>query len=276
MLFHMQSKKHFIFIAFLMILVMLFSDSAFAAKKKDKKSDRKSDKPAKESTVNEKTPWTHTTNFKTKDDEQEVRIKATYYSNEYVENLVQSEAEKNLWTQDEMENYKYTLLKNLNLSETIPIHLSITVYGLPVYAQPFDKHIHMVVGKNRYEPVDYDRRFNFRMIGDRDGLVHFPRYDPKTGKEILSGAKDLRIVLDSSISTAISSRGGDVIWIWDLSRDRGGVLNSGKAATRLEIDRLLKRLDKLKTDRDELQKQLDIIDNEYNQVSSRIEELQAQ
>ena len=132
----------------------------------------------------------------------------------------------------------------------------------------------MIVGKNKYEPVDFERRFNFKIIGDREGMVHFPRYDPKTGKEILQGARDLRISLDSSISHAIASRGRDVLWIWDLSKDRGGVLKSGKAASRLEIDRLLKRMDKLRTDRDGLQRQLDALNKEYNEVSSRIDELQ--
>lgn len=269
----MQSKKFFAFSALLVLIVFVLSASSFAAEKK-KKSSQKSDS---NSATTQVTAWTHTTDVKTKDGDQEVKIKITYYSNEYVETLVNAEAEKNLWTQDEMENYKYTLLKNLNLAETIPIHVAFTVYGIPMYAQPFDKHIHMRIGKNKYEPVDYDRRFNFRIIGDRDGLVHFPRYDPKTGKDLLEGARDLRISIDGAISHALSSRGGDVTFVWDLSKDRGGSsITKGKAATRLEIDRLLKRLDKLRTDRNELQKQLDALNNEYNQVSSRIDELQAE
>ncbi len=267
----MQLKKHFALAILSVFIIISLSACVFAAEKKNKSSKKTdSETPAV-------TAWTHTTDIKTKDGDQQVKIKITYYSNEYVEALVNAEAEKNLWTQDEMENYKYTLLKNLNLAETIPVHIAFTVYGMPMYAQPFDKHIHMMVGKNKYEPVDYDRRFNFRIIGDRDGLVYFPRYDPKTGKEILQGARDLRIVLDGAISYAMSSRGGDVIWVWDLSKDRGGAsITKGKAANRLEIDRLLKRLDKLGTDRANLQKQIDEINNEYNQVSSRIDELQAQ
>ncbi len=265
----MRSRVKFAAV-FMLVIMIIASTGAFAAQKKSK--------PKKEnSTSKQVSPWTHTNDLRTKDGDQEVMIRATYYSNEYVEQLVNSEAEKNLWTQDEMENYKYTLLKNLNLAETIPIHISFTVYGMPIYAQPFDKHIHMVVGKNRYDPVDYDKRFNFKIIGDRDGMVHFPRYDPKTGKEILAGARDLRVVLDSSISYAMSSKGGDILWVWDLNRDRGGSsVTTGKAATRLEIDRLLKRLDKLRTDRDDLQKQIDAINSEYNQVSTRIDELQSQ
>ena len=57
--------------------------------------------------------WTRTNSFSEKTDLQTVAIKVTYYSAEYVEALVRSEAEKNLWTKDEMENYKYTLLKSL-------------------------------------------------------------------------------------------------------------------------------------------------------------------
>lgn len=216
--------------------------------------------------------WSHENNLKARDGTQEVIVRATYYSNEYIENLVNSEAEKNLWTQDEMENYKYTLLKNLNLSETIPVHVDFKVYGVPVYAQPFDKHIYMMIGKNKYVPSDYDRRFNFKMVGNRDGMVFFPRYDPKTGKNILEGAKDLRVVLDGSIT---QSGKGDVLWIWDLAKDRGKI-SSGKAASRLEVDRLLKRMDKLRSERAEIQKQLDAIDKEYGEVNSRIDEIQSE
>ena len=218
--------------------------------------------------------WTHETTATDRDHEQTVKLRATYYSNEYIEALVASEAEKNLWTADEMENYKYTLLKNLNLAESIPFHIYMEVTGIPVYAGPFDKHIHMRVGKKVYEPIDYDKRFNFRIQGQRDGMVFFPRYDPRTGKEILAGAKDVRVIFDNSVTHAFSGR-SDVLWVWDLTRDRGKV-GGGKAANRLEVDRLLKRSDKLKADREALQKQIDALTKEYNDVNSRIDELQAQ
>ena len=143
-----------------------------------------------------------------------------------------------------------------------------------MYPAPFDKHIKMRVGKDLYSPIDFDKRFNFKILGGRDGLIFFPRYDPKTGKEILKDAKDVRVTLDSSISHALSSV-GDRTWVWDLTRDRG-TFASGTAATKLEIDRLTKRSDKLKEERDELQKKLDELNKEYNDINSRIDELQAQ
>ena len=218
--------------------------------------------------------WSHETNVSDKDGDQSVRIKATYYSNEYVEALIASEAEKNLWTADEAENYKYTLLKNLNLGEAIPFHIDIYVRGLPMYAGPFDKHITMMVGRKKYTPIDYDKRFNFRIQGPRDGLVFFPRYDPKTGKEILEGARDVRLIFDSSISIAMSSR-GDITWVWDLNKDRAKI-GGGKAANRLEIDRLLKRNQKLNADREALRKQLEALDKEAEEVNTRIDELQSE
>ncbi|MGB4301516.1 MAG: hypothetical protein WBJ35_06675, partial [Acetomicrobium sp.] len=39
----------------------------------------------------------------------ELTITVTYYSAEYIEALVQKEAELNLWTESEMEDYKYEL-----------------------------------------------------------------------------------------------------------------------------------------------------------------------
>ena len=218
--------------------------------------------------------WSRENNVVDKEGDQEVRIKATYYSNEYIEALVAAEAEKNLWTADEMENYKYTLLKNLNLGECIAFHIDMYVRGIPVYANPFDKHITMMIGKNKYQPVDYDKRFNFKIQGPRDGMVYFPRYDPKTGKDILEGARDVRVIFDSSISLAMSPR-GDITWVWDLTKDRAKI-GGGKAANRLEVDRLLKRNQKLNSDREALRKQLEALDKEAEEVNSRIDELQSE
>ena len=217
--------------------------------------------------------WSHETSAQNREGDQSIRIRATYYSNEYVEALVASEAEKNLWTSDEMENYKYTLLKNLNLNETIPFHIDMQVRGVPMYAQPFDKHITMMVGGKKYSPVDYDKRFNFKILGSRDGMVYFPRYDDKTGKEILAGAKDVRVIFDSSISHALDGR-SDVIWVWDLTKDRGKIAG-GRAADRLEADRLIKRSGKIDEERAALQKKLDELNKEYKEVNSRIDELQS-
>lgn len=217
--------------------------------------------------------WSH--EIKTGDDGsgQSLNLKITYYSNEYVNALITSEAEKNLWTADEMENYKYTLLKNLNLAECIPFHVDMYVRGIPMYPNPFDKHITLRVGKKTYSPIDYDKRLNFKILGPRDGMVFFPRYDPKTGKDVLEGAKDLRIIFDSSVSYALMGK-GDILWVWDLAKDRGKIAG-GKAADRLETDRLIKRSDKIKADREALQKQLDELNKEYNEVNSRIDELQS-
>ena len=265
--------------ALIIIISLLFSlnltTSEAATKNRKKKSKASSDvtvqtEETKKSNETDNTAkrldrilaeWSHEDEFNSPN-EQSLHVKVTYYSNEYVEALVQSEAEKNLWTNSEMENYKYTLLKNLNLAESIPFHLSMYVRGTPMYPAPFDKHIKMRVGKNVYEPIDFDRRFNFKILGGRDGIIYFPRYDPKTGKEILDGARDVRITLDSAISHALTSR-GDVTWVWDLTRDRGKI-SGGTAANRLEVDRLIKRSDKLKEERDALQRQIDAINKEFD------------
>ena len=251
----MPAKK---FTASLMILLFTAFSPAFAASNDDAVLKA----------------WTHETKAQSKEGDQEITLKATYFSNEYVNALINYEAEKNLWTADEMENYKYTLLKNINLSECIPFHIDMYVIGVPMYAQPFDRHITMMVGGKKYTPVDYDKRFNFKILGPRDGMVYFPRYDDKTGKEILAGAKDVRLIFDSSISHALAGK-KDVLWVWDLSKDRGKIAG-GRAADRLEADRLIRRSDKLKSEREELQKKLDELNKEYKDINSRIDELQSE
>jgi hypothetical protein len=206
---------------------------------------------------------------------QTVELKVTYYSAEYIEALVRAEAEKNLWTQDEEERYRYNLLKVLNLDERIAFHVAFNATGTPVYLQPFDKHLRLYAGKRTLEPVDYDKRFNFKLQGRRDGMIWFPRYDEKTGKNLLEGVKDLRLSISGSISQA-TMRAGNILFVWDITKDDPSILNTGTAAARLEMDRLIKRLEKLNTDRAGLQKQLNALDEELSTIDTRVDELQRQ
>ena len=105
-------------------------------------------------------------------------------------------------------------------------------------------------------------------------MIYFPRYDEKTGKPILEGAKDVRLLVVSTPFFALSENRGDITWVWDLSKDRGSI-TGGRAADRLEIDRLQKRTDKLNEERRKLQEQIDAINKETKEVNSRIDELQS-
>ena len=68
-------------------------------------------------------------------------ITAVYCSAQYVEALIQSEADKNLWTADETDRYRYQLLSTLNLQEQVAIHLSFDNRGSALRMAPFDKQI---------------------------------------------------------------------------------------------------------------------------------------
>ncbi|MDR1732646.1 MAG: hypothetical protein LBR61_11195 [Synergistaceae bacterium] len=219
--------------------------------------------------------WTRSLEFTDSSGGQVVRIKVTYYAAEYIEALIRSEAEKNLWTRDEEERYRYNLLKTLDLEEKIAFHVDFDVLGTAVYLQPFDRQLKLYAGKRTLTPVDYDKRFNFKLQGQRDGMIWFPRFDGKTGKNLLDGVKDLRLTINGSISQA-TTRAGDVRFVWDIRGDDPSSLNKGLAASRLEMDRLIKRTEKLRTDRAKLQEQLDAIDKELREVDNRIDTLQTQ
>jgi hypothetical protein len=219
--------------------------------------------------------WTRRGDYTEGNGTQTLTIKVTYYSAEYIEALVRTEAEKNLWTQDEEERYRYSLLKTLNLSECIAFHVDFNTTGTPVFLMPFDRHLKLYAGKRVLEPVDYDKRFNFKLQGQRDGMIWFPRYDAKTGKSLLEGVKDLRLLISGSISQA-TTRAGDVRFVWDITGDDPSVLNTGKAASRLEVDRLIKRVEKLTAERTTLRTQLDVVEKELDEIDRRVDELQRQ
>lgn len=218
--------------------------------------------------------WEKEQTFGEQDGSSVLEIKVTYYSAEYVEAVVQKEAEKNLWTDDEMQNYKYNMLKALKLDEYIPIHIALNNMGSSMHMAPFDSQLTLWAGKKKYEPADYDKRFNFKLIGKRDGLVFFPRFDEKTGKSILDGVRSVRLVFYDGISPA--TMGKTVDFIWDVSNDDPQKLYGGKAASKLELDRLIKRMEILSGKKKDLEAQLAEIQAELDSINARVEELQKQ
>ena len=82
-------------------------------------------------------------------------------------------------------------------------------------------------------------------------------------------------MISGSISQA-TTRSGDLRYVWNITGDDPSILNSGSAAARLELDRLIKRLDKLRTDKSALEVQLDGINKELAEIDSRVDELQRQ
>lgn len=218
--------------------------------------------------------WEKNEKYSEAGDAATLKIKATYYAAEYVEAVVQREAEENLWTKDEEESYKYNMLKTLQMDEYIPIHIAFDSFGPSLHLAPFDKQVSLWIGKTRYSPSDYDKRFNFKLMGKRDGLVYFPRYDKKTGKSLLEGVKRVRLVFNDGISSP--TMGKTVQFVWDVYRDDPTRLFEGKAASQIEIDRLIKRFEKLNGQKSQLEAQLAEIQAELDKINQRIDELRKQ
>ena len=198
-------------------------------------------------------------------------IRATYYSAEFTEALVQSEADKNMWTKQEAEDYKYNFLKALQLDQYIPIQIKFVNNGPTMHAGPFDIMVKLRLGNKLYKPADYDKRFNFGFVGEKEGLVYFPRYDEKTGKDLLKGVKTAKLEFNSGVSTTLE--GKTVTFLWDIANDDPSKLYQGKAADRFETDRLLKRLDKLRKDKAGLEAQMKTVNDEIGTIQSRLDEL---
>jgi predicted nucleic acid-binding Zn-ribbon protein len=65
-------------------------------------------------------------------------------------------------------------------------------------------------------------------------------------------------------------------FIWDVYRDDPSRLWSGEAAAKLEIDRLIKRVQKLDAQKADLEAQLAQINADLAEINARIEELRRQ
>lgn len=205
---------------------------------------------------------------------EDLTVRTTYYSAEYIEALVQSEADKNLWTADEADSFRYEFLKSLRLEDTIPINIAFENYGSPMHMAPFDKQVSLWIKGKEYVPVDYDKRFNFKLSGKQEGLVYFARYDADTGRDLLEGAGSIKLVLEGSVSPITMGR--KLHYIWDVSKDNPQKSFTGKATARLEVERLLKRLEKLADQEKTLQEELSKIRQQRLEIEARVEELQKQ
>lgn len=200
-----------------------------------------------------------------------LEVNATYYSAEYVEAMLQDEADKNMWTKDELENFKYTFLKNIRIGETIPIKIEFNNLGPTMRMAPFDEQVSLLINGKEYKPLEYDPRFNFKFQGKRDGMVFFPRYDQKTNKDLLQGVKSVRLLINGGISPITD--GKKIDFIWDVDKDNPQRLFQGKAADKLEMDRLIKRLETLSREKRQLEDRLSAVNAEIDSVNKRMDEL---
>lgn len=65
-------------------------------------------------------------------------------------------------------------------------------------------------------------------------------------------------------------------FFWDVHRDNPEGLYKGRAASRLELDRLIKRIEKLNAEKRDLENKLNEVNNELTTINKRVEELQKQ
>jgi len=199
-------------------------------------------------------------------------VKATLYTTDYVNSLMESEAEKNLWTASELEDYKYNFLKGLNIEDYLAVHLELEELGPTAHMAPFNEMVSLWIGKTKYTPTDFDPRFNMPLQGKRDGMVYFSRFDEKTGKPLINKNMSLRLVINSAVSPVLEAK--ELRFTWDVqAQDTSGTV-SGSAADRLEVDRLIRRLENLNAEKSDLESKLEAKIREIEEVNARIEELQ--
>ena len=200
-----------------------------------------------------------------------LEIAVTYFSAEYLEAYFQKEAKKNLWTEQELEDFKLRYLSSLNMNEMIPIRVEFVNYGPTMYMSPFDVQCYLKINGTDYKLADYDKRLNFKFQGEREGLIYFPRYDSKTGKALLDGVKEIYFTIKPSISSVMD--GKQAQFIWNVAKDNPDKLFRGKTGARMELDRLMKRLELLRKDRTTEEQKIKAIDTEITSIQKRVDQL---
>ena len=90
----------------------------------------------------------------------------------------------------------------------------------------------------------------------------------------MKGVKNVSLEFVSAISPILE--GKTISFIWDIDRDDPQALYRGKAADKLETERLLKRLEKLRKDKAEEEAKLASINGEISTIQARLDELAKQ
>jgi hypothetical protein len=144
--------------------------------------------------------------------------------------------------------------------------------GPTAHMAPFNEMISLWIGRTKYPPTEYDTRFNMPLLGKRDGLVYFPRYDEKTGAALLKNKTTLRLIVNGAVSPILSNR--EIRFTWDVQAEEAAGTMSGAAADRLEVERLIRRMEKLTAEKTELEASIADKNNEIETVEARLEELQ--
>lgn len=200
-----------------------------------------------------------------------VEITATYYAAEFVEKQVMEQANKNLWTEDEAEDYRYNLIQQLKLDDSIPVFVKFKNRGPAIRANPFESQVKLTIGKNRLRPIGYDRRFNFKITDEREGFIYFPRFNEKGEPYLTPKVKTIVFEIEGAISPV--TNGKTLKFFWDVKDDNPDKLIKGKAGARIELDRLTKRMQKLSKEGQELQTRLDAIQEEMKKINERMMEI---
>ncbi len=248
-------------VIFTVILIISLSLTSFAREKS----------PAEKAYKHALSRWQKTIVDPTK----KVKITVTYYSIELVRAIVNYEAEKNLWTKDEMENFKYRLLKNLRFADCLPFKIKIVNYGPAMHMGPFDKKLKLIIGSKEYKPVDYDKIFNFKLLGERDGMVFFPRRDKKTGKEVITPkAKMMTLIISREISPVTAEKAFDFCFRWSNPYERISIEQYTAGEARVELERLNRRVELLLEKKKDLLEQIKKIEEELRRIRARIAELE--
>ena len=258
-----RMKMYVVFFVILGLLVSLFPALGFAKTNKVYEEYKKVLLQFQK-TVEYKGKWAHIT------------ITVTYYSARLVDAIVNWEAEKHLWTEDEAENYKYQLLKTLHFEDMLPFKISVNNRGTNVHPARFGSKVALWVDSRSYKPKKYDLRFNFKIIGKREGMVFFARRD-KNGKPIIRPSSSLmQIVIDSTISPVTSEKNFNFIFKWGHPYENLEELaKSDIARARLEMDRLTRRIQMLMDKKKKLLEQIRKIEEEIKKIKKRISELES-
>jgi hypothetical protein len=216
--------------------------------------------------------WSKTQSFS--DAGNILTLTATLYSPEYIDAYAMAEAEKNLWTKDETEQFKYKVFKIAQVEEFIPIELKFEVKGSPLHMSPFDKQVKLNINGKIYKPAEYDPRFNFKLDGERTGMVYFPRFDEK-GRDLLKNVEYVKLQVNSGISPAVRQN-KDIEFVWNVTgyEEYYSKLLESSALKKMEYDRLLRRIAELNDKKKELQKQLEQLDEEIKKIEERLAELE--
>lgn len=134
-----------------------------------------------------------------------VEFYVTYYSPELWKLHKENAMEVNVETTSDF-------LTDIRDEDAVIFKIRIKNNAPPIQLNPLNSMITLRIDNKRYKSTEHDINLSREFQGENEGYVYFPRFDPKTGADVLKNAKRIWFELSTLISPVMQGQTPSLRW----------------------------------------------------------------